>query len=109
MKQSKSTSLNRSISDVSWNSLITKIQYNSEMRYVDLRENHPAYSSQRCSCCGYIERGNRLSQSDFLYRKCGFQTNADLNTGRNQDDYDQWSPEQKAMISEWKSESLSVA
>ena len=79
------------------------------MKYVDLRENHPAYSNQICLHCEHIERGNRLSRSDLLCKKGVIQPNTDLNVSRNHLDYDQWSLEQKAMIFLWESESLSVA
>ena len=43
----------------------------------------PRKTSQRCSRCGFIYRGNRKSQSEFLCRKCGFHLNADLQASRN--------------------------
>jgi len=46
--------------------------------YVDAR-----YTSQRCSKCGHIHKGNRQSQSRFKCRNCGFQLNADLNGSHN--------------------------
>lgn len=44
---------------------------------------NPAYSSQACSKCGYIDRGNRKSQSDFECKLCGNKLNADVNASRN--------------------------
>jgi len=44
------------------------------VEFVDAR-----YSSQCCSRCGHIEKRNRVSQSEFSCRKCGYQCNADLN------------------------------
>jgi putative transposase len=41
------------------------------------------YSSQACSSCGYIDKRNRLSQSEFSCKRCGFKLNADLNAARN--------------------------
>lgn len=32
----------------------------------------PAYTSQRCTHCGYIDRRNRTSQDAFVCRDCGF-------------------------------------
>jgi putative transposase len=32
----------------------------------------PAYTSQRCTHCGYIDRRNRTSQAEFVCRDCGF-------------------------------------
>lgn len=46
--------------------------------YVDAR-----YTSQRCSKCGHIHKGNRQKQSKFKCRNCGFQLNADLNASKN--------------------------
>lgn len=43
----------------------------------------PRHTSQQCSRCGYIERGNRQSQSVFRCRHCDFSLNADLNAARN--------------------------
>jgi len=41
------------------------------------------YTSQRCSCCGYIDRDNRLTQENFECLECGYQNNADLNAALN--------------------------
>ena len=46
--------------------------------YVD-----PAYTSQECSHCHHIERGNRPSQDRFACRVCGFARHADLNSSHN--------------------------
>jgi len=46
--------------------------------FVDAR-----YTSQKCSVCGHTERGNRVKQSLFKCKHCGFQLNADLNAARN--------------------------
>ena len=46
--------------------------------YVD-----PAYTSQECSQCHHIERGNRPSQARFACRSCGFVEHADLNASHN--------------------------
>jgi putative transposase len=48
------------------------------VEYVDAR-----YTSQRCSCCGHIKKGNRTKQWKFKCKLCGFQLNADLNASRN--------------------------
>ena len=41
------------------------------------------YTSQKCSCCGYTEKSNRLSQSRFVCVQCGYQENADVNAAKN--------------------------
>jgi putative transposase len=42
----------------------------------------PRYTSQKCSNCGHIYKGNRKGNS-FHCVKCGFQIHADLNASRN--------------------------
>ncbi len=42
----------------------------------------PRYTSQKCSKCGHIYKGNRKDNS-FHCVKCGFQIHADLNAARN--------------------------
>lgn len=46
--------------------------------YVD-----PAYTSQQCSRCGHIDRGNRPNQSTFVCTSCGFAEHADVNAAAN--------------------------
>ena len=106
MKESKSTRLNRLISDVSWDSLLQKLNYKSEMKNKIIREIHPAYTSRRCSKCGFIHKNNRKSQSDFTCLECKHHQNADINASQNILDIDKWSPEQKTLISTWESKSL---
>ncbi len=43
----------------------------------------PAYTSQTCSCCGYVDKRNRPSQSTFRCLCCGTQMHADVNAARN--------------------------
>ena len=44
---------------------------------------NPAYSSQECSCCGFVDKNNRSSQSRFKCLQCGFEVNADVNASKN--------------------------
>ena len=69
----------------SWNfaQLQQFIEYKAQSKgikvvYVDAR-----YSSQKCSRCGYISRSNRIDQSHFVCKHCGYFLNADLNASRN--------------------------
>ncbi|MFX1285027.1 MAG: RNA-guided endonuclease InsQ/TnpB family protein [Promethearchaeota archaeon] len=48
---------------------------------------NPRYTSQRCSCCGYISSHNRCFQSSFVCGNCSLQLNADLNAARNLSDF----------------------
>jgi putative transposase len=42
-----------------------------------------AYTSQRCSACGYTARNNRRTRDSFECRHCGFALGADVNAARN--------------------------
>jgi putative transposase len=46
-------------------------------------EVNPAYTSQSCSQCGYVDKRNRLSQARFKCLWCGQEKHADVNAGRN--------------------------
>jgi putative transposase len=59
------------------------LEYKAEAKACQVKAKDPRHTSQRCNRCGYIYRGNRRSQSDFLCRKCRFHVNADLNASRN--------------------------
>ena len=43
----------------------------------------PRHTSQRCNVCGFTDRGNRRSQSEFKCRECRHRQNADLNAAKN--------------------------
>lgn len=43
---------------------------------------NPAYTSQECSKCGYVDKRNRSSQSRFKCQYCGHSVNADVNAAR---------------------------
>jgi putative transposase len=44
---------------------------------------NPAFTSQRCSACGTIDRQARESQAVWRCRSCGYAANADRNAARN--------------------------
>lgn len=43
----------------------------------------PKFTSQKCSCCGHIEKENRESQALFVCKKCNHTSNADYNASVN--------------------------
>ena len=49
---------------------------------VPVIELNPAYTSQRCSECGWVHKGNRNGKK-FVCGKCGYTHDADLNASRN--------------------------
>ena len=46
-------------------------------------EVNAAYTSQTCSCCGYVDKRNRRDQKTFLCLWCGHRMHADLNAAAN--------------------------
>ena len=43
----------------------------------------PAFTSQRCSACGQVDRESRESQAALRVHACGFACNADVNAAIN--------------------------
>ncbi|MEU4442282.1 transposase [Actinosynnema sp. NPDC050801] len=43
----------------------------------------PAYTSQTCGDCGYVDKRNRRSQASFICGRCGFVGHADHNAAGN--------------------------
>lgn len=58
------------------------IQYKAEAKGKCVVLVDPKYTSQRCSKCGFVHKGNR-SGLGFCCGNCGFCLNADLNASRN--------------------------
>lgn len=63
--------------------LQTKIKYKAAEQGIKVVDIQPAYTSQRCSKCGYIHADNRTEQAKFKCIKCGFEANADYNASQN--------------------------
>ncbi|MGM7760830.1 RNA-guided endonuclease InsQ/TnpB family protein [Yersinia enterocolitica] len=75
--------LNRSILDQGWYEMRRQLEYKQLWRGGQVLAVSPAYTSQRCACCGYTAKENRLSQSKFRCQACGYTANADVNGARN--------------------------
>jgi IS605 OrfB family transposase len=59
------------------------LTYKAAERGIRVEGVDPRHTSQTCSRCRYQHRRNRLSQSEFRCRSCGYQTNADRNGAKN--------------------------
>ena len=68
--------------NLSYRQVINRIQMLSEECRTVFRSTNPFYTSQECSHCGHIEKGNRLSQELFVCQKCGYTDNADNNASK---------------------------
>ncbi len=72
--------LNRAILAQGWGMLVTRTTDKAPGRVQKVRA---AYTSLRCSDCGWIDKDSRKSQAEFLCANCGFTCNADQNASIN--------------------------
>lgn len=77
------TGLNRSILDAAWSEFGRQLEYKLAWRGGALIRVNPAYTSQRCSCCGHVAPESRRSQAVFACVACGHAENADVNAAKN--------------------------
>ncbi|WP_338883872.1 transposase [Xenorhabdus sp. TH1] len=75
--------LNRSIRDQGWHEMRRQLEYKQLWRGGQVVAIPPAYTSQRCACCGHTAKENRQTQSQFVCQVCGYTANADVNAARN--------------------------
>ena len=72
--------LNRGIRRSGWGILVRRLQDKAPGRVETVS---PAFTSQRCSACGYTAAESRESQALFRCVACTFACNADVNAARN--------------------------
>jgi len=72
--------LNRSILQNAWGMFFTLLEYKTNHNLIKV---NPKQTSQTCSRCGYVDKENRVSQSRFVCKSCGFTINADVNAAKN--------------------------
>lgn len=75
--------LNRSILDQGWYEMRRQLEYKQLWRGGQVLAIPPAYTSQRCACCGHTAKESRQTQSKFVCQVCGYTENADINGARN--------------------------
>jgi len=62
------------------------VTYKAKSEGVVVKQINPAYTSQRCSKCGFTHEGNRPNsngQDEFGCLKCGYDVHADYNAAKN--------------------------
>ena len=75
--------LNRGLAKARLGALRSKLQRQCEKHGGHFMKVNPGHTSTTCPQCGYRDGKNRKSQAVFLYGKCGFSANADLNASVN--------------------------
>lgn len=81
-KVKQKSGLNRSILDQGWSEFARQLEYKLRWLGGQLIKIPAAYTSQKCSCCGHTEAGNRKDQK-FACLNCGFELHADINAAKN--------------------------
>lgn len=74
---------NRFLANWSYYDLQEKVEYKAKEIGIEVNFIRPSYTSLRCSECGYIDKNNRKSQSEFTCISCGHKENADINAAKN--------------------------
>jgi putative transposase len=75
--------LNKAILNNGLGQLIQFTQYKALRNHKLVLRVPAPYTSQKCSACHHIEKGNRLTQSEFTCLACGHTENADFNASKN--------------------------
>ena len=75
--------LNKSILDQGWFEFRRQLDYKLDWMGGMLEQVDARHTSQRCSCCGNTEKGNRKSQAEFVCLSCGIEQHADVNAAKN--------------------------
>lgn len=70
------------VSGWSFFELRQNIEYKSKLNGVTVFFVNPKNTSRECSQCGYTDKDNRKSQSEFLCLKCSHKENADFNAAK---------------------------
>ena len=80
----KNKRLSKSISDVSWSSFVSKLEYKvaeNQGYLVKIDKFYP--SSKTCSNCGCVKESLKLSERTYHCDECGFTIDRDLNASIN--------------------------
>jgi transposase len=72
--------LNRGIRRSAWGIMVRRLEDKAPGR---VEKVPAAFTSQRCSVCGRVDRKSRESQAVFRCTACGYACNADVNAARN--------------------------
>jgi putative transposase len=82
---SQKSGLNRAILEQGWGMFRKRLADKAinAITPVEIIAINPAYTSLRCSECGYTDKKNRKSQALFCCLSCGYTDNADVNAAKN--------------------------
>lgn len=75
--------MNRLVSNFGGRYLKEKLQRLQELYGIQVVEANPAYTSQECARCGYVDPRNRQDTQTFRCLACGHRGNAQVNAAKN--------------------------
>ncbi len=75
--------LNRMIQNFGKRYIKQKLERLQQLYGIEIVEVNPAYTSQECSSCGYVDKRNRKDTQEFECKACGNKTNAQINGAKN--------------------------
>lgn len=81
-KQRKGKKLNSWLSHWSFYQFQQFLEYKCFAKGIEVKYVDPRYTSQKCSCCGAIDKNSR-KKSKYICRKCGYHDHADINASKN--------------------------
>ena len=81
-RRNKGKTFNKQLGSWSYAELRQFVEYKAEALGKEVICINPEYTSQTCSECGYVDKGNRKGHT-FKCMSCDFELNADLNASRN--------------------------
>ncbi len=75
--------MNRLIQNFGKRYIKEKLKRFEDIYGIEVVEINPAYTSQECNSCGYIDRRNRKDTEEFECKLCGKRANAQVNSAKN--------------------------
>lgn len=82
VKRLLTKNVRRSIGIWNWRYWLTRVEQQCEINRISFRTVAPHYTSQTCTNCSHVDRGNRRG-TKFKCQKCGHADNADINAALN--------------------------
>jgi putative transposase len=74
--------MNRLIGKFGLGHITKKVEQLKSDKGIQIEYQNPAYTSQECSCCGYVDKKNRKTRDIFECLFCGTRLHADVNAAR---------------------------
>lgn len=81
--RSKQRRVNRGLLDSAFFEFRRLLEYKGKLNGCAVVAVNPAYTTQKCTSCGYVDEKNRVSNTEFVCQSCGFQLDLAHNAAIN--------------------------